>query len=56
MKWFLLFFLRGMLLAGPYDTQQECLAALKEEEAAPVVDQGFDNAKPYGVCFQAVRP
>jgi hypothetical protein len=56
MKWFFIFFLRGISLNGPFDSQKDCLEALKKAEAAPVMDAGFDNAKPYGLCFQAVRP
>jgi hypothetical protein len=56
MKWWFLFFLRGLAVGGPYDTQEQCAAALKAEIAQPIIDPGFDNAKPSGLCFQAIRP
>jgi hypothetical protein len=56
MKWWFLFFLRGMALGGPYDSQQECTAALAQEMARPISDQGFDNAKAGGVCFEGIQP
>jgi hypothetical protein len=56
MKWWFLFFMRGLAVGGPYDTEQDCLAALKVEIARPIMDQGFDNAKADGLCFQASRP
>lgn len=56
MKWWFLFFLRGIALGGPYDTEQDCVAALKTEMATPVIDQGFDGARPGGVCFQGAQP
>jgi hypothetical protein len=56
MKWYFLFFLRGIAMGGPFDTQQECLDALKVEIVVPFVDPGFDHAKPTGLCFQAIKP
>jgi hypothetical protein len=56
MKWFFLFFLRGIAMGGPYDTEKACLAALKVELERPVNDQGFDGARPFGLCFQGSRP
>ncbi len=44
------------IVGGPYDTEQECVSALKIEIGRPINDQGFDNAKSDGLCFQAVRP
>lgn len=55
MKWYFLFFLRGIAMSGPYDTQKECLDALKAEMVQPFVDLGFDHAKPAGICFQGVK-
>jgi hypothetical protein len=56
MKWWFLFFLRGIALSGPYDTHQECVAALKAEMEQPIIDPGFDHVQPAGVCFQGIRP
>ena len=56
MKWWFLFFLRGVAIGGPYDTQQECLAALQSEITQPILDPGWDNAKASGLCFQAIKP
>jgi hypothetical protein len=56
MKWWFLFFLRGLAMGGPYNTQEECVTALKAEMAQPIPDPGFDNAKAAGVCFEAVQP
>lgn len=55
-KWYFMFFMRGMSIGGPYETQQECVDALQKQIEAPIMDQGFDNAKAGGLCFQAVRP
>lgn len=55
-KWWFLFFLRGLSLNGPYDSEQECLAALKIATDAPIPDQGFDGARAGGLCFQGSRP
>lgn len=55
-KWWFMFFLRGMAIGGPFDSEQECLAALKIQMVQPYVDPGFDNAKPDGLCFQASHP
>lgn len=54
--WYFLFFLRGLALSGPYNSQEECLAALKTEISRPVMDQGFDRAVPSGICFQGAQP
>lgn len=56
MKWWLLFFLRGISMSGPYETEKECLRNLEIATAAPVLDQGFDGAKARGWCFQASQP
>lgn len=56
MKWFVLFLLRGVSLGGPYDTQQECAAALDKAMAQPIIDQRFDGATAGGVCFQGIPP
>jgi hypothetical protein len=56
MKWFFLFFMRGLAVSGPYDTEQECLTELKTAIEQPIIDQGFDHAKASGLCFQASRP
>lgn len=56
MKWFFLFFMRGLAVGGPYETEQDCLSALKIEIARPINDQGFDHATASGLCFQASRP
>jgi hypothetical protein len=56
MKWFFLLFLRGISVGGPYDTQQNCLDALKSAYEQPIIDPGFDHAIPSGLCFQAIRP
>ena len=56
MKWWFLFFLRGLALGGPFDTRQECISALAVEMARPISDRGFDNAKASGVCFQGAQP
>lgn len=56
MKWFFLFFFRGLSLGGPYDTEQDCVAALKAEIEGPKIDPGFDGAIAGGVCFQGAKP
>lgn len=56
LKWWFFFFMRGLSIGGPFDTQQECLDALKIEITKPIVDQGFDGARADGLCLQAVRP
>lgn len=56
MKWWFLFFLRGISMSGPYETEQECLAELKVAMTATIPDQGFDNAKANGWCVQASQP
>lgn len=56
MKWWFIFFLRGIAVGGPFDTQEECTKALKAEIDKPVLDQGFDHAVPDGLCFQAIHP
>lgn len=56
MKWFFLFFLRGLAMFGPYESEQECIVALKIAIDQPVMDQGFDGARAAGVCFQGVQP
>jgi len=56
MKWFFLFFMRGLAVGGPYDSEGDCLEALKVEIARPINDQGFDRATADGMCFQASKP
>lgn len=56
MKWWFFLFIRGLSIGGPFDTEQECIASLKMAIETPILDQGFDNAKPDGLCFQAIRP
>ena len=56
LKWWFLFFLRGIAIGGPFENQQECVAALKNEMAQPIIDPGWDHAKADGLCFQAVKP
>jgi len=56
MKWWFLFFLRGLSIGGPFDTEQECIVALRDQIEAPILDQGFDGARSDGLCFQAIRP
>ncbi len=55
-KWFFLFFMRGIAIGGPYETEGECLAALKIQIEAPIMDQAFDRATASGLCFQGSRP
>jgi len=56
MKWWFIFFLRGIAIGGPFDSQDECVAALKMQIEQPIIDRGFDNARAGGLCFQAVKP
>jgi hypothetical protein len=55
LKWWFIFFMRGIAIGGPFDGQEECLTALRAEIAKPIIDPGFDNARASGLCFQAVR-
>jgi hypothetical protein len=55
-KWWFIFFLRGIAVDGPFDDQQACVEALKMQIAQPILDQGFDGATPFGLCFQGVNP
>lgn len=56
MKWWFLFLLRGISIGGPFDSQGECIIALKNQIGAPIVDQGFDHAVADGLCLQAIHP
>lgn len=56
MKWWFLLFLRGIAVGGPFNTENECIDALKTEINRPIIDPGFDGASSNGLCFQARMP
>lgn len=62
MKWYFLFWVVGLSLSEPYNTEAECVAALErrlENPYADIIDSGFygNSLKPGGICLQGVlRP